>query len=249
MENIYEWFVYNSMKPNPDKFQFIILGNTGSHTLKIGDITIKSASYVTLLGITIDSKFNFKEHINNIVKKAYYKLYALRRLQKFLTLEKTKIVACSMIESQFAYCPLIWMFCSKTDMQRVEKVQYKTLQVVYNNYMATYDELLALDNKLKIHQRHLQFVAFEIHKSKNKLNPSFMWKTYNEKNIPYSLRRSISLFIPNANTQKYGINSLNFRGSVLWNNLPIKLKECKSLQEFNQLLKQGGNFTVHLLSV
>ena len=69
MENVYEWFVYNSMKANPDKFPFIILGNTGSHTLKIGDITIKSVSFVTLLGITIDSKLNFKEHINNIVKK------------------------------------------------------------------------------------------------------------------------------------------------------------------------------------
>ena len=57
------------MKANPDKFQLIILGNTGSHTLKIVDITITSGSSVTLLGITIDSKLNFKEHINNIVKK------------------------------------------------------------------------------------------------------------------------------------------------------------------------------------
>ena len=103
MENVYEWSVYNSMKADPDKFQFIILGKPGSHTLKIGDITIKSASYVTLLGITIDSKLNFKEHINNIVKKAYYKLYALRRLRKFLTLEKAKILACSMIKSQFFF--------------------------------------------------------------------------------------------------------------------------------------------------
>ena len=169
MENLYEWFVYSSMKAAPDKFQFIIPENTGLHTLKISDITIKSASFVTLLGITIDSKLNFKEYINNIVKNAYYTLYALRRLRKFLTLEKAKVLACSMIESQFAYCPLIWMFCSKTDMQRVEKVQYKSLQVVYNNYMATYDELLALDNKLKIHQRHLQFLAIEIYKSKNQV--------------------------------------------------------------------------------
>ena len=51
-------------------------------------------------------------------------------------------------------------------MQRVEKVQYKTLQAVFNNYMTTYDELLALDNKLKIHQRHLQFLTIEIYKSK-----------------------------------------------------------------------------------
>ena len=69
IQNAYEWFVYNSMKVNLDKFQFIILGNTGSHALQIGYITIKLAWSVTLPGITIDSKLNFKEHINNIVKK------------------------------------------------------------------------------------------------------------------------------------------------------------------------------------
>ena len=69
MQNVYEWFVYNSMKANPDKFQFLILGNTGSRTLKIGDITMTSASSVTLLGINIDSKLKYKEHINDIVEK------------------------------------------------------------------------------------------------------------------------------------------------------------------------------------
>ena len=48
MENIYQWFLCNSVKANPDKFQFIVLGNTGSHTLQVGDITIKSVSPVTL---------------------------------------------------------------------------------------------------------------------------------------------------------------------------------------------------------
>ena len=57
------------MKANPDKFQFIILGNKGSHKLQIRDITTKSISSVTLLGITIDSKLDFKEHINNTIKK------------------------------------------------------------------------------------------------------------------------------------------------------------------------------------
>ena len=69
MQNAYEWFVFNSIKANPDRFQFISLGSTGSNTLQIGDITIKSASSVTLFVITIDSKLNFKEHINHIVKK------------------------------------------------------------------------------------------------------------------------------------------------------------------------------------
>ena len=57
------------MKAYPEKFQFSILENTDSHTLQIGDITTKSVSSVTLLGITIDSKLKFKEDINNIIKK------------------------------------------------------------------------------------------------------------------------------------------------------------------------------------
>ena len=68
-----------------------------------------------------------------------------------------------MIESQFTYCPLIWMFWSKTDMQRVEKVQHESLQVVYNNDMAIYDEHLALDNKLKIHQLKIKAFAVPSH--------------------------------------------------------------------------------------
>ena len=60
-----------------------------------------------------------------------------------------------------------------------------------------------------------------------------MQKTYNEKDTLYSLRKEISISIPNVNSQKYGINSLNFRGSALWNNLPIKLKNCNFLQELS----------------
>ena len=68
-----------------------------------------------------------------------------------------------------------------------------------------------------------------------------MWKTYKEKNIPCSQSRRTSFLIPNVNTQKYGIHTLNFRGNVLWNNLPIKVKQCKCLQEFKLLLKQSEN--------
>ena len=100
------------------------------------------------------------------------------------------------------------MFHLKADIYKELKRynKYKTLQVVYNNYTVTYDELLALDNKLKTNQSHLQFLAIEIYKSKNELNPSFMSKTYIEKIIPYSLRKGISISIPNVNSQKYAIN-------------------------------------------
>ena len=91
--------------------------------------------------------------------------------------------------------------------------------------MANYDELLAFDNKLKTHQRHLHFLTIERCESKNKPKPSFMWKTYKEKGegvFPLNCKRKHS--------EKYGIDSSNIRGSVLWNNLPIKFKKSKFLK-------------------
>ena len=104
------------MKPNPDKF--IVLGNTGSYTLQIGDITIKSASSVTLLSATVDSKLNFNEHINNIVKKHVINYMPSEDYESFKhqNIRTSNILACSIIKRRFVYCPLIWMFCSKTDM-------------------------------------------------------------------------------------------------------------------------------------
>ena len=58
------------MKAHSEKFQSIILGKTGLHALQIGDITKKSVSSVTLLGTTIDLRFNLKEDINDIIKEA-----------------------------------------------------------------------------------------------------------------------------------------------------------------------------------
>ena len=54
------------MKANPDK-----------HTLKTSDIFAKFILSVTLLGITIGSKLNFKEHINNIIQKKHIINYML----------------------------------------------------------------------------------------------------------------------------------------------------------------------------
>ena len=73
------------MKVHTENFPFIIIGYIGLHRQQIFYITTKSVLSVALLGITIDSKLNFKEDINNIIKKACYKLYTLRRLRKFLT--------------------------------------------------------------------------------------------------------------------------------------------------------------------
>ena len=56
MENILTWFKVNSMKPNPKKFQFMVLGRSTRQSIivNINNIKIIESSSVTLLGFTID---------------------------------------------------------------------------------------------------------------------------------------------------------------------------------------------------
>ena len=59
-----KWFKINSLKANPAKFQFVILGkkNHLKYSQKIGSITVKESDEVELLGITIDKVLNFRKH-------------------------------------------------------------------------------------------------------------------------------------------------------------------------------------------
>ena len=201
---------------------------------------VPSSSEVKLLGITIDYDLKFKKHINELCRKASYKLHALQRIRRYLSVDKAKLLANAFIDSQFKYASLIWMFVGKTLINKICKIHHRTLQVVYDDFNKSYDELLELNNDLSIHQRHLRYLAIEVFKSIMHLNPQFMWSYFEEKPMPYNLRDGSKLVLPKTKSSRFGINSLQFRGSVLWNNLPVSLKNCQILNEFKRELKNLG---------
>ena len=47
----------------------------------------------------------------------------------------------------------------------------------------------------------------------------------------------------------YGINSLAFCGSLLWNSFPSNVKQSHNLVEFKLEISNLGKFTVHVLCV
>ena len=77
MQNVLKWFKLNSMKPNPKKFQFIVLGKSTRQSimLNINNIKIRESSSVALPGLTIDNRLTFKDHINILCRKANLKLH------------------------------------------------------------------------------------------------------------------------------------------------------------------------------
>ena len=113
-----------------------------------------------------------------------------------------------------------------------------SLCVVYNKYEKIYKDLLAYHDEISIRQNHLQFLATEVFKSASKLNSQFMWCFFENHEIPYNFRWGSVVKLPRTNTTKYGIKSLNFRGAMLWNIIPKKIKLSKTLPEFKRRLKK-----------
>ena len=116
-----------------------------------------------LLGLATDKELNFNKLIDKLCRNAQYKLHALRRIRKYLSLEKAKMLGNAFIDSQFNYAPLIWMFCRKGLHLKTQKIHHKTLTVIYQSNN-TYEELLELSESVSIHQRHLRFLVTEVYK-------------------------------------------------------------------------------------
>ena len=78
--------------------------------VSIGDASIKTSTKETLLEILINSELSFDQHISSICSTDSKKLHALGRIATFMSFNKRRTLMKAFIESQFNYCPLIWMF-------------------------------------------------------------------------------------------------------------------------------------------
>ena len=145
----------------------MILGDkqNTSFVLNINGKKNNNSREIELLRIVIDNQLKFKKHIENLCKKASFKLYVLRRIQKVLTVEKARIFANAFINSQFNYAPVIWMLASKTAINKILKIHYRTLPVVYSEYHKSYEEFLQINKDISIHQKHLRILALKVYKS------------------------------------------------------------------------------------
>ena len=73
-----------------------------------------------------------------------------------------------------------------------------------------------------------------------------MWDFLIEKEAPYNLRTTNLLKLSPTRTIAHGMNSLAFRGSIIWNTLPDNLKNAISWNAFKTDIKTrvGSNATV-----
>ena len=235
-----EWFESNYMKLNGDKCHLLISGfKYQSHWARVGTTKIWESSHEKLLGVTIDKDLKFNIHISNICIKAGQKLTALGRISKLIPLNKRKTLFKAFIESQFAYCPLAWMFHDRSLNNKINHLHERALRIVYKDDYSTFEELLKKDNAFTIHHRNIQSMAIEVYKTKNGLAPSIMNDIFINRNYNGpDLRLQTDFCVPSVNTVFKGDDSLRHFGPLIWKIVPYELKKINSLNKFKLEIKK-----------
>ena len=93
------------MKANSDKSHLLLSTSTSSTANINGDI-IKNSESEKLLGVMIDYKLNFEEHLSKVCDKANQKLNALARISSYMNINQRKRIMRAFISYQFGYCHL-----------------------------------------------------------------------------------------------------------------------------------------------
>jgi hypothetical protein len=237
------WYELNGMQANAEKFQFIVSHRICKQdvSLNINKCVIKSENSVKLLGVTIDKDLSFDSHVQYLCKKAGKHLSILRRFSSILSTKNKLSIFYSFIKSQFQYCPVVWHFCKKGKLDLLEKIQERALRFVFNDTMSSYNQLLSRANRCTLYKDRLRYMAMEVYKSLNGLNPAYLHDCVKFKFCHYAFRDNYIVNQPRVNTVNYGLHSFRYHGAKIWNMLPPDVKNANSLNVFkNQLLKWNG---------
>ena len=126
-----KWFLNNFLALNSNKCHFMTLGTHNKCKNKCKNITIKNSASKKLLGVIIYDKLDFTEHVNTVCKKANLKLHALNRISRFLSPEQHVITINAYLKSLFNYCLLVWMFCYRGIMHKINKTSFDNVKTMF----------------------------------------------------------------------------------------------------------------------
>ena len=117
--------------------------------------------------LIIDNKIKFELHAGNICQKVNRKLNALARLTNYLEPPKRRILMNVLFKTQFNYCPVVWVFRSRSLNNEINRLHERCLRMICNDKRSNFDVLLVKDNSISTHHNNIDSLTVEMYKVVN----------------------------------------------------------------------------------
>ena len=111
LEMIVKWLKDSGLVVNRDKTEICLFHRNDQQnvTVIVSGAPVKSKKSMNVLGVTFDSKLNWKEQVANAIKKSNKSLYAIRMIKKYFSPTELKILLNTYYFSVLYYNSEIWL--------------------------------------------------------------------------------------------------------------------------------------------
>ena len=246
LENIVKLLSQNKLQLHTKKTKVMFIGSSYNLKNKVGDgqvmINDKPVTRYTsfrCLGVELDEKLSWEDHIDSICKKGGTGIGIMKRVKPFLPYETLQNLYNSLVLPYFDYCSPLWDNCGSLLKEKIQKLQNRAARVMTGaNYVRSSDLLQAmswknLNDRLKLNKLVLIYKILNNHSAPN-LKDKFIIREANLNN--YNLRNAhINLSVSKPNTE-YLEKRFRYSGAVLWNSLPLETKLTESINSFKNLI-------------
>ena len=128
VNKVTKWLAANKLLLNIDKTHSMLFSfkrNATNLKIRINDTEIEKKRTTKFLGVQIDDKLNWKDHISHICNKVSKTIAILRKVRSVFRLNVLKMIYMSLIYSHINYCILIWSSAEKSIVEPLFKLQKK----------------------------------------------------------------------------------------------------------------------------
>jgi hypothetical protein len=151
------WCKSNNMKINTDKTKEMVIyfgrSNFSFPLISMNDSELERVSNTKLLGVILNNKLTWGDHIDYICKKASQRLFFIRLLKKAnVPLSDIVLIYCSIVRAILEYACEVWHHSlTKRQTDSLEHIQKRALKIVSPNN--EYKDALKMFNIESLHER------------------------------------------------------------------------------------------------
>lgn len=246
LKKISEWAQQWLVTFNPMKTKLLNITNKrninfDSHSISFDNIQVKGASNHKHLGVTLNDKLKWSNHIDNLMKGVKPMCDVLNRLKHSLSRATLEIIYFTFVRPKLEYASIIWDDCTEYEKDKLENTQLYCARIVTGAKRGTSHALLYNELKWpKLADRR------KIAKSKFAYNlynhnvPEYLYELMPQRvtdNSHYNLRNDEDIKIPNCRTEKYK-KSIIPDSIKLWNSLSKNVRDSTSINSFKYVLSK-----------